>query len=57
VPRVTRVNAQQQARLLASKGPIVSKAVQSGQIKVVAAVYDIRSGRVVFFDPPSSGLG
>ncbi len=48
VPRVTRVNAQQQARLLASKGPIVSKAVQSGQIKVVAAVYDIRSGRVTF---------
>jgi carbonic anhydrase len=49
VPRVTRVNAQRQASMLAATGPIVSKAVESGQIEVVPAVYDIGSGRVNFF--------
>jgi carbonic anhydrase len=46
VPRVTTANAQRQAKMLASKGPIISKAVKSGQIKVVSAVYDIANGRV-----------
>jgi hypothetical protein len=32
--------------MLAAKGPIISDAVTSGQIKVVSAVYQIGSGRV-----------
>ena len=31
---------------VAGRRPIISSAVSSGQIQVVAAVYDIRSGRV-----------
>ncbi len=46
VPRVTTLNAQTQARLLALKRPIISAAVRSGQIKVVSAVYDIGTGKV-----------
>jgi carbonic anhydrase len=46
VPRVTTLNAQRQAKMLAAKGPIISDAVTSGQIKVVSAVYQIGSGRV-----------
>jgi carbonic anhydrase len=48
VPNVTSNNARRQARLLASKGPIVSAAVRAGTIKVVPAVYQIGSGRVNF---------
>lgn len=48
VPNVTSNNARRQARDLARKGPIVSAAVKSGQIKVVPAVYQIGSGRVNF---------
>jgi carbonic anhydrase len=39
-------NAQEQAKILASKEPIIAPAVKSGQIKVVSAVYDIASGQV-----------
>lgn len=39
-------NARAQAQRLAGRGPIISSAVRSGQIQVVAAVYDIRSGGV-----------
>jgi carbonic anhydrase len=46
VQRVTTLNAERQAKMLASKGPIIASAVKSGQIKVVSAVYDIGSGRV-----------
>jgi carbonic anhydrase len=45
-PRVTTVNAERQAEMLAKKGPIIAKAVKSGQIKVISGVYDIGSGRV-----------
>jgi carbonic anhydrase len=40
------VNARVQAERFAATGPIIDHAVASGQIQVVAAVYDIRSGRV-----------
>jgi carbonic anhydrase len=46
VSRVTAANAANQARILGGKGPIISKAVADGDIKVVAAVYDIATGRV-----------
>jgi carbonic anhydrase len=39
-------NAAAQARRLAETGPIVAPAVAAGQVRVVAAVYDIATGRV-----------
>lgn len=39
-------NAKYNAMKLAKAGPIVSKAVDDGQVKVVAGVYDLKSGRV-----------
>jgi carbonic anhydrase len=46
VARVTSLNAERQAEMLAKKGPIIASAVRSGQIKVVSAVYNIANGRV-----------
>ena len=44
--RSIAANARAQATRLASAGPILKRAVGSGRLEVVAAVYDIRSGRV-----------
>lgn len=44
--RCVTSNARLQAADLARRGPIIAPAVQQGTLKVVGAVYDIRSGRV-----------
>jgi carbonic anhydrase len=44
--RCVTSNARLQAAELARRGPIIAPAVQQGRLKVVGAVYDIRSGRV-----------
>ncbi len=44
--RSIAVNARVHARRLAGAGPILNRAVASGKVQVVSAVYDIRSGRV-----------
>jgi carbonic anhydrase len=44
--RAITANAQAQALAIAGRRPIISSAVRSGQIQVVPAVYDIRTGRV-----------
>jgi carbonic anhydrase len=46
LPAAVERNAAAQAADLAERGPIVRQAVESGQIAVVAAVYDIASGAV-----------
>ena len=46
VNRSIIVNARAQARRIADRGPIIKPAIASGQIRVVAAVYDIGNGRV-----------
>jgi carbonic anhydrase len=46
VNRSIVVNARAQARRIAARGPIIKPAIASGQIRVVAAVYDIATGRV-----------
>jgi carbonic anhydrase len=46
VDRSIVVNARAQARRVANRGPIIKPAIASGQIRVVAAVYDIATGRV-----------
>jgi carbonic anhydrase len=44
--RATVANARAQAARLAARGPIIKPAVAAGRIRVVAALYDIGSGRV-----------
>jgi carbonic anhydrase len=44
--RCTVANARAQADALAGTGPIIGPAVESGKLRVVAAVYDIGSRRV-----------
>ncbi|HEY2162072.1 MAG TPA: carbonic anhydrase [Solirubrobacteraceae bacterium] len=46
LPDAIVANAHDQAKILASKEPIIAPAVKSGQIKVLAGVYDIASGQV-----------
>ena len=46
LPTCVSVNARAQAADIASRGPIVKPAVDSGQIEVVASVYDIKTGKV-----------
>ena len=46
VERSIEINARAQARRIAGRGPIIKKAVASGDVRVVAAVYDIRTGSV-----------
>jgi len=41
-------NAAAQAKDLESRDPIIAPAVKAGRLRVVAAVYDIRTGRVGF---------
>ena len=41
-----RGNARRAAKTLATTGPIISQAVQSGEIKIFAARYDLASGKV-----------
>jgi len=46
VPHCIAVNARAQADELASRGPIVKQAIEDRRIAVVAAVYDIETGKV-----------
>ena len=46
LPTCVSVNARAQAADIASRGPIFKPAVDSGQIEVVASVYDIKTGKV-----------
>ena len=39
-------NARVQARMLAESQPIIAPAVEAGDLKVAAGVYDIGSGKV-----------
>jgi carbonic anhydrase len=46
VQRSIAANARAQASRIAATGPIIKPAVAAGRVRVVGAVYDIRSGRV-----------
>ena len=47
LPNCVAANARAQASKLAGTDPIIRPAVASGSLRVVAAVYEIESGRVV----------
>jgi carbonic anhydrase len=44
--QATAANAQDQAKIIEAKDPIIAPAVKAGKIKVVSAVYDIATGTV-----------
>jgi carbonic anhydrase len=46
VQACVELNASTQAADLAGRGPIISRAVEDGQIEVLAAVYDLETGKV-----------
>jgi carbonic anhydrase len=46
LPHCISVNARAQADEIASRGPIIKQAIADQQIKVVAATYDIETGKV-----------
>ena len=45
-----KANAQIQAKLLTDSSPVVASAVKDGKLKVVAAYYDLASGKVALLD-------
>ena len=49
IDNAVRINAKMNAAALASSEPLLAEAVKSGQLKVVAARYDIASGQVEIF--------
>jgi carbonic anhydrase len=48
VDNAVRINARLSAAALAQTGPIIGEAVTAGQVKIVAARYDIATGQVEF---------
>ena len=46
VEAVVKANAKIQARLLRESSPVIAKAIRDGKLKVVAAYYDLASGKV-----------
>lgn len=46
VDNVVRANAQRAAEILTHVEPIISEAVQSGKVRIVAARYDLGSGQI-----------
>jgi carbonic anhydrase len=45
-----RANARIQAALLRESSPVIAKAMKAGAVKVTAAYYDLRSGKVTLLD-------
>ena len=45
-----RANAKIQAKLITDSSPVIAKAIKDGKLKVVAAYYDLGSGKVELLD-------
>ena len=50
LPDCVAANARAQATAIAARGPVIGPAVESGMVSVVAAVYEIETGRVGLVD-------
>jgi carbonic anhydrase len=53
IDNVVRTNARFVAFRLAKTGPILAKAVSSGELRVVAARYDLETGKIELLDMPA----
>lgn len=54
IDNVVRTNARFVAFRLAKTGPILAKAVLSGELRVVAARYDLETGKIELLDMPAA---
>jgi carbonic anhydrase len=50
VENAVKINVAMQVQQLQNLEPVLTKAVQSGDTKIVGAVYDLSSGKVEFLD-------
>jgi len=50
VENAVKINVAMQVQQLQNMEPVLAKAVQSGQIQIVGAVYDLITGKVAFLD-------
>lgn len=48
--RAVKLNASLQARMLREASPVIADAVRTGQVKVVAAYYDLENGKVAVLE-------
>ena len=48
IPLAIKMNAAYQAQLLSKSSTVIAKAIHEGSVKVVSAVYDLASGKVIF---------
>lgn len=51
VENAVKINVAMQVQQLQNLEPVLSKAIASGETKIVGAVYDLESGRVEFLQP------
>jgi carbonic anhydrase len=51
VENAVKINVAMQVQQLQNLEPVLTKATQGGQTKIVGAVYDLESGKVEFLDP------
>ena len=51
VENAVKINVAMQVQQLQNLEPVLTKAIQSGETKIVGAVYDLSSGKVEFLDP------
>ncbi len=50
VENAVKINVAMQVQQLQNMGPVLTKAVQSGQTQIVGAVYDLETGKVEFLN-------
>lgn len=48
--KAVKINASLQARLLREASPVIANSIKTGQVDVVAAYYDLASGRVTILE-------
>ena len=51
VENAVKINVAMQVQQLQNLEPVLTKAVQNGNLKIVGAVYDLETGKVAFLDP------
>ena len=51
IENAVKINVAMQVQQLQNMEPVLSKAVQSGALQIVGAVYNLESGKVDFLDP------
>lgn len=51
IQNAVKINVAMQVQQLQNMEPVLTKAVQSGKLQIVGAIYDLETGKVDFLDP------